>query len=224
MNDEILKIFAKMRFKFRSDSLKNWNDNNPILLEGEAGVVVGLEAVGDGLEDETEKIKFGDGVTPWKELKWWKGPKGEQGKQGEPGPQGIQGEKGDKGDRGEDAIIDPTLLQKKIEAWQPNTEYKVGDTVIGFYTPGGTTVELAFILVCVIEHISSGNFGVDLNSLGAWDVNILNANRACSDGSGNNIEATYATKEEVDSTVGNIETALDELHAYAQALIVGGAT
>ena len=33
----------------------------------------------------------------------------------------------------------------------------------------------------------------------------------------------YYTKDEVDSLVGDIETALDELHNYAQALINGGA-
>lgn len=79
MSDEIIKILASMRFKHRSDSLKNWNANNPILLSGEVGVVTGLNAIGDGLEDESEKIKFGDGVTHWKDLKWWKGPRGENG-------------------------------------------------------------------------------------------------------------------------------------------------
>lgn len=83
---EITKILAAARFKPRSDSLKNWQDKNPILLSGEVGVVI------DGTE--TEKIKYGDGITPWNELGWWKGPKGDigpQGKQGPEGPQGIPG-------------------------------------------------------------------------------------------------------------------------------------
>ena len=120
---EIVKILAAARFKPRSDTLANWESKNPILLSGEPGVVI------DGTE--TNKIKFGDGVTPWNELGWWKGPKGDpftyadftpeqldllkgekgdKGDIGERGPQGIQGiqgEKGDKGDRGETGAQGP---------------------------------------------------------------------------------------------------------------------
>lgn len=39
MEKETLKLLAKMRFKFRSDTLNNWQTNNPILLEGEAAIV-----------------------------------------------------------------------------------------------------------------------------------------------------------------------------------------
>lgn len=77
LNNDIVKILAVSRFKVRSDSLENWGKENPILLSGEPGVAV------DGTE--TEKIKFGDGVTPWNELGWWKGPKGDKGDKGEPG-------------------------------------------------------------------------------------------------------------------------------------------
>ena len=73
-NKDITQILAAARFKPRSDSLENWEKENPILLSGEPGVVT------DGTE--TEKIKFGDGVTPWNELGWWKGPKGIQGEPG----------------------------------------------------------------------------------------------------------------------------------------------
>ena len=71
---EIVKILAAARFKPRSDTLANWESKNPILLSGEPGVVI------DGTE--TNKIKFGDGVTPWNELGWWKGPKGDKGDNG----------------------------------------------------------------------------------------------------------------------------------------------
>lgn len=71
MSQENIKISAKMRFKPRSDYSENWKRNNPVLLAGELGVVI------DG--NETEKAKFGDGVTPWNELPWWKGPQGEPG-------------------------------------------------------------------------------------------------------------------------------------------------
>ena len=64
-------IYANMRFKARSDTKTNWESANPILLSGEVGVVT------DG--SEIEKIKFGDGVTPWNELGYWKGPKGDKG-------------------------------------------------------------------------------------------------------------------------------------------------
>ena len=77
--NEIKRILADARFKFRSDSLKNWQENNPVLLEGEAGVVTGLNAVGDGLEDKTQKIKFGDGIHDWNTLDWWYGPAGQSG-------------------------------------------------------------------------------------------------------------------------------------------------
>ena len=80
---EVVRILATARFKTRSDYKANWESINPILLSGEPGVVI------DG--NETEKIKFGDGITPWNELGWWKGPKGDKG---DAGPKGPQGEKG----------------------------------------------------------------------------------------------------------------------------------
>ena len=76
---EIRRILATARFKFRSDTLNNWRTNNPVLLEGEAGVVTGLNAIGDNLEDKTQKIKFGDGIHSWNELDWWYGPEGTGG-------------------------------------------------------------------------------------------------------------------------------------------------
>lgn len=68
---DIVKILAAARFKFRSDTLVNWNEKNPILLSGEFGVAKN--------GNETDKVKIGDGVTPWNELAWWRGPKGEAG-------------------------------------------------------------------------------------------------------------------------------------------------
>ena len=70
MNNQVY-INANMRFKARSDIKTNWESANPILLSGEVGVVT------DG--SETEKIKLGDGVNPWNELGYWKGPKGDKG-------------------------------------------------------------------------------------------------------------------------------------------------
>lgn len=62
------------RFKTRSDTLANWNAENPVLLSGEPSFVT------DGTE--TDKIKIGDGVTPWTELEYWRGPKGKTPEKG----------------------------------------------------------------------------------------------------------------------------------------------
>ncbi len=63
MNDKI--ISGNARFKTKSDTLANWERENPVLLAGEPTVVI------DGTD--TKKIKFGDGVTPWNDLPYWKG-------------------------------------------------------------------------------------------------------------------------------------------------------
>ena len=86
-------IHADCRFAFRSDTAANWQVGNPVLLSGEIGTVTN--------GSETEKMKIGDGVTPWNSLSWFKGPKGEQG---------IQGFKGEKGEKGNDGIT-PTIDQ-----------------------------------------------------------------------------------------------------------------
>ena len=88
MND-IVKIFGDARIAFRSDTLENWQKENPVLLSGEFSVVT------DGTE--TEKVKIGDGKTPWNDLPWWKGPEGKQGPQGEKGEQGFRGVDGNDG-------------------------------------------------------------------------------------------------------------------------------
>lgn len=85
MANEKKKIYVDARFKPMSDTLKNWQSKNPILLSGEPGVVIGLNKAGDGLVNETERIKFGDGVMPWNDLPWWKGPKGDIGQRGPAG-------------------------------------------------------------------------------------------------------------------------------------------
>lgn len=125
---DIKQILAAARFKARSDTLENWSSKNPILLSGEAGVVT------DG--NETEKIKFGDGITSWNELAWWKGPtgaigepgpkgdKGDKGDTGEPGPQGEKGDKGDKGEAGSDYILTEADKSEIAEMAKPDTDKK----------------------------------------------------------------------------------------------------
>lgn len=46
-------------YKLRTDSASVWNSKNPILLKSELGV-----------EEDTGKMKLGDGVTPWRTLKY----------------------------------------------------------------------------------------------------------------------------------------------------------
>ena len=100
MSNEVIRINGNARIKFRSDTLENWQNENPVLLSGEPGVVI------DGIG--TEKIKFGDGSTPWNNLTYWVGPKGEKGNRG------PQGEKGDKGEDGKDAQTE--------QVYNPNSE------------------------------------------------------------------------------------------------------
>ena len=97
----IFKIHGTAHHLFRRDTLANWESVNPILGPGELGVVIGLREPGDQLENSTERVKLGDGIHPWNDLAWWKGP------QGDTGPQGIQGAKGEKGEQGIQGIQGP---------------------------------------------------------------------------------------------------------------------
>lgn len=91
------KIYLEyFHFQARRDTAENWNTNNPILCDGEFGVVT------DSADENW--LKVGDGSTAWKQLPFKKGPKGEKGDKGDQGIQGIQGSKGDKGDTGPQGI------------------------------------------------------------------------------------------------------------------------
>lgn len=56
------KIYAKARFGFNNKPFDWWEQNNPVLENGEPGIV--SDAKGNGW------LKIGDGVTPWKDLPW----------------------------------------------------------------------------------------------------------------------------------------------------------
>ena len=109
------KIFVKnFVFQPKRKTAADWTSENPILRDGEFGVVT------DGSDGEW--LKVGDGVTAWNSLPYKKGPKGdpftysdftpeqlaelkgEKGDTGAQGPQGVKGDKGDKGDTGEQGI------------------------------------------------------------------------------------------------------------------------
>jgi hypothetical protein len=53
------------KLKNRRDTSANWSAANPILLAGEMGI-----------ESDTGKIKFGDGVTAWNSLNYFSGGSG----------------------------------------------------------------------------------------------------------------------------------------------------
>ena len=55
---------AYVRIRPRRSTAEEWDYHNPILAEGEMGVEVPPTGVGTG----TVKIKFGDGVTAWRDL------------------------------------------------------------------------------------------------------------------------------------------------------------
>lgn len=111
------KIYLEVfHFQARRDTAKNWNTSNPILCDGEFGIVT------DSVDENW--LKVGDGATPWELLPFKKGPKGNKGDKGDPfvysdftdeqlallkgakgdtgntGPRGLQGEKGDTGATG----------------------------------------------------------------------------------------------------------------------------
>ena len=203
-------------------------------------------------------------------------------------------------------------IQPKLEIWQPNKEYKVGDIVLRKhidFADDGALLEIDCVEICNENHISveppSNPIFEENKNNKYWDSyeNLLleKSYYAKSDFNGNVIDKTYATKDEVshllsggltrqifsslmditpseefanvivmvpntstdtsnvydeyiamlgedgnyyfemigstavdlsgyvtkgefNTTIGDIDTALDELHAYAQALINGGAT
>ncbi len=86
----------EFHFQARRDTAANWNTNNPVLCDGEFGIVTD--------SDNENWLKVGDGVTPWKQLLFKKGPtgaKGDKGDKGDTGATGAKGEQGNKGDKGD---------------------------------------------------------------------------------------------------------------------------
>lgn len=206
MNDnEIKRILASARFKFRSDALVNWKINNPILLAGEAGVVTGLNTVGDGLEDKTQKIKFGDGIHDWNNLDWWYGPQGE--------------------DEGSNITVDQTY---NPESQNAQSGFAVAEAVsIKMDKFGEVYDEGRNINLNQEDQTAFHGYEIALHAykrlLLIGETVTLNNNKLSDVGNPiNNTDA--ANKQYVDGLVGDISTALDELHTYAQALVNGGAT
>lgn len=82
------------QLQFRRDSATDWEAENPVLLDGEMGIVTG------GAAGEPITFKIGDGVTAWNDLSTVSGPPGPEGRQGDKGEQGDDGPRGQQGESG----------------------------------------------------------------------------------------------------------------------------
>lgn len=101
-----------------------------------------------------------------------------------------------------------TKVQSKIGMWQPNTEYKKGDRVIGEISFDGFYYFHA-ILTCQRNHTSESelhedmwlNLYEDIRS-GMWGVKPFISREAETDSKGNYFPDHYATKEELAEAIG----------------------
>ena len=153
---------------------------------------------------------------------------GKDGKDGEQGPQGEKGEAGEKGERGE-AGADGYTPQRGTDYWTEadkaeivedmanegyvkNTDYATGDVggVVRVSTGNGVGMNdgKLYVACCNTAEIDARKNSVRP----IVPANLEYAVKSVGDG-------YYATEKQV----GDISTALDELHAYAQALIGGDA-
>ena len=100
------------QIQFRRDTAANWETANPVLRDGELGVVKGTNP---------QLQKIGDGNTPWNSLPYSSGPPGtpgadgeagERGPQGVPGPQGAIGPQGPAGPQGNAPPLSDSLTSQ----------------------------------------------------------------------------------------------------------------
>jgi hypothetical protein len=82
------------RILFRRDTAAQWELENPVLGQGELGLVI------DSIGQDTALMKIGDGETAWVGLPYASGPPGATGADGADGAQGAQGETGAQGPQG----------------------------------------------------------------------------------------------------------------------------
>lgn len=82
MSDNPQKLYVAARFAFWEETIEWWEENNPVLEDGEPSFVRNPRVEG-------EWFKTGDGVTPWVDLPWKKGPEGKRGEKGEPGGSAV---------------------------------------------------------------------------------------------------------------------------------------
>jgi hypothetical protein len=82
------------RILFRRDTAAQWELENPVLEQGEMGLVI------DSLGQDTVLFKVGDGTTAWADLAYASGPAGPAGEAGAAGAAGAQGVQGPAGVQG----------------------------------------------------------------------------------------------------------------------------
>lgn len=128
------------RILLRRDYAENWNYNNPVLMTGEPGY-----------EIDTERIKIGDGQSPWSDLPYYSGvtgPIGPTGSIGPTGPIGNIGPTGESGGIGETGPIGPTGLigpTGNTGPTGPGINYRLYKAIIG--QPGGTAEPVVVKLI-----------------------------------------------------------------------------
>ena len=123
------KIYAvDTVYGYRTDTLANWQAENPVLYHGEPVIVL------DG--EDGNWLKIGDGVTPFNDLPYMRGPQGPRGEKGDNGVDGtisfnelteeqLVSLKGDKGDNGKDA--DMSLISNALKGNKSGETIKITD-------------------------------------------------------------------------------------------------
>lgn len=94
------------------------------------------------------------------------------------------------------------IFNKKVEIWQPNTKYEVGEEVLFLCT---NSVKNAYFYYgkCIKEHTSPNKTDYTPENL-YWEskhISVQYAKEAVYDIVGNEIHNTYATKEELENSV-----------------------
>lgn len=116
------KIYAlDTVYGYRTDTLANWQAENPVLYRGEPVIV------SDG--EDGNWLKIGDGATPFNNLPYMRGPQGPMGKKGEQGIQGKKGEQGIQGVPGENGKdADMSLISNALRGNKSGEIVSITDT------------------------------------------------------------------------------------------------
>ncbi len=120
------KIYLKSVFAYREDTLKNWQEENPVLHRGEPAVVR------DG--ENGHWLKIGDGTAPFSALPWKVGPKGERGLKGDKGDRGEKGPAGPQGIQGVQGLRGPQGEKGETYVLTDDDKSEIANLVLGSFT------------------------------------------------------------------------------------------
>ena len=120
------KIYLKSVFAYREDTLKNWQEEIPVLHRGEPAVVR------DG--ENGHWLKIGDGTTPFSALPWKVGPKGERGLKGDKGDRGEKGPAGPQGIQGVQGLRGPQGEKGETYVLTDDDKSEIANLVLGSFT------------------------------------------------------------------------------------------